>query len=80
MTSLRPEVGKRYRTRDGSIVTILSVSPGGMFRCHGLVQGMKSAKLWTDEGEFGAFAEQGHPLDLIECIGESDEPPTSQQP
>ena len=64
--TIRPEAGKRYKTRDGMEVRIEVVD-----RKFAYADGYADDPelFWYANGKF-TIARKDHPLDLVECIGE----------
>ena len=79
---IRPEIGKRYKTRDGTVVSVydaLDFSPSAtgvvyFIRFAKDIRGQK-AIVSGSVGQKGNALASGdpHPLDLIKCIGKSNE-------
>lgn len=73
---ITPEVGKRYRTRDGREARISTIPAKsarvifGWLPSENISLYSKRLRRWYANGNY--FTEPHH-LDLIECIGENDE-------
>ena len=73
---ITPEVGKRYRTRDGREARISTIPAKsarvifGWLPSENISLHSKRLRRWYANG---CYFTNPHPLDLIECIGENDD-------
>lgn len=62
--AIRPELGRRYRTRDGRITFELRASDDDLYPFEGEVNGYRFT--WNDKGWF--FGPRPEPYDLVEVL------------
>lgn len=63
--SMKFEVGKSYKTRDGRKVTITKICPDMIFPLVGLVEGELSEEIWTSDGSYSSYTSVSLDLDLV---------------